>query len=412
MFETQVKSVQIPERQKLHILYDRYRHQYENMLRKLVRRINKILVHSNINYTIKYRLKAFDSFFEKLVQLRDAGNQPVNITDFLGIRIISPFLEDLDLVENLLNREFKILEVERKNEKNSFREFSYDSIHLLIDIPDKPENGFIPFVSRVCEIQLRTILQDAWAEVEHELIYKANFSLLNEPIKRKLASLNASLTLSDIIFQEIRDYQKEIESRRKKCRNSIDEKLDIGNGISILSGIENNQKIEQYVSADPVQFKPKSQLEKLLFDALEEHSKNEFERAIEIYSSILRMKPKPHVRSIVYNHRGMAYFALAEYIKSIKDFTRALEYNAKNTRILNNRGLAFRMIKNFENALKDLDRSLELNEYLSETYHLRALIFSDLNDSVKAIENCNKALDIKPDYEPAIHLKTLLVSKL
>ncbi len=65
-------------------------------------------------------------------------------------------------------------------------------------------------MKRVCEIQLRTILQDAWAEVEHELVYKSDISLPNQSIRRKLASLNATLTLSDLIFQEIRDYQKEI----------------------------------------------------------------------------------------------------------------------------------------------------------------------------------------------------------
>ena len=59
-------------------------------------------------------------------------------------------------------------------------------------------------------------MQDAWAEVEHELVYKSDITLPNQSIRRKLASLNATLTLSDLIFQEIRDYQKEI---RRHGRN-------------------------------------------------------------------------------------------------------------------------------------------------------------------------------------------------
>jgi len=407
MFESSAKPIVIPERQKLLILYTRYRIQYENILRKIARRLNKLLVRSKINYTIKYRLKSFESFFNKLTQQRDGNSQPAFITDFLGIRIICPFLEDLEHIEKVIADNFKLLEVEHKGQKNSVREFGYNSIHLLVDIEDELENGFIPHVSRVCEIQLRTILQDAWAEVEHELIYKANFSLFNESIKRKLASLNASLTLSDIIFQEIRDYQKEIESRRQKCRNSVEEKIQ----ISIIGDLQQPAiNIEAISKTMPL--KPQSDLEKMLFRALEEHSNNHFEQAVDIYSGILRMKPKPHVRSIVYNHRGMASFALGEYTKSIKDFNRALEFNPKNTRILNNRGLVFRMLGQLSNAVRDLDFSLQINEYQHEAWHLRALVYSDLNDIARALEDCERALKIKSDYTPSQNLKGLLLSKL
>ena len=411
MFETRAKPIEIPERQKLNLLYDRYRPQYENILRKLVRRINRLLIHTSIETTIKNRLKLFNSFFNKLSHLRNGSNIPVEINDFLGIRIICPFLEDLSQVEQIISENFTILEVERKGEKNSFREFSYDSIHLLIDIEEECENGFIPHVRKVCEIQLRTILQEAWAEIEHELIYKANFSLLNEPIKRKLASLNASLTLSDIIFQEIRDYQKEIESRRQKCRTSVEEKLEISSDISIMDSDGVTISGTGQTSKN-IPLKPKSELERLLFDALEEHSNNKFEEAIEIYSSILRMRPKAHVRSIIYNHRGMAYFSLSEYTKSLKDFARALEYNPKNTRILNNRGLACRMLKQHITALENMNHSLEIDEYQHETLHQRALVYYDLQDFANAIEDCDRALDIKSDYEPAKNLKAILVSKL
>ncbi|MBN1408880.1 MAG: tetratricopeptide repeat protein [Calditrichaceae bacterium] len=411
MFETRAKPIEIPERQKLNLLYDRYRPQYENILRKTVRKINRLLIHTNIETTIKYRLKSFNSFFNKMSHLRNGGNKPVAINDFIGIRVICPFLEDLSQVEQIIADNFIILEVERKGEKNSFREFSYDSIHLLIDIEDEFDSGNLPHTRKVCEIQLRTILQEAWAEVEHELIYKANFSLLNESIKRKLASLNASLTLSDIIFQEIRDYQKEIESRRQKCRTSIEEKIEIPSDIFIMdpsfADIEETQQVYKNI---PI--KPKSELERLLFDALEEHSNNNFEAAIEIYTSILRMKPKSHVRSIIYNHRGMAYFSLSEYAKSLKDFSRALEYNPKNTRILNNRGLAYRMIKQFSYAIEDLNQSLDIDEYQHETLHQRALVYYDLQDYGKAIEDCDKALELETNYEPAKNLKSILVSKL
>jgi putative GTP pyrophosphokinase len=70
-------------------------------------------------------------------------------------------------------------------------------------LPDDLANGLSFLDPPVCEVQVRTILQDAWAEVEHELVYKAEFTPFDEPMKRKLAALNANLTLSDMLFQEI-----------------------------------------------------------------------------------------------------------------------------------------------------------------------------------------------------------------
>lgn len=135
------------------------------------------------------------------------------------------FLEDIEQVESLIRQHFHVIEIEHKSAGKPVNEFSYQSIHLTIELPEEQFNGFIPYSGRTCEIQLRTILQDAWAEVEHELIYKANFTMLNESIKRKLASLNATLTLSDIIFQEIRDYQKAIKTLREKCDYTMTQKF-------------------------------------------------------------------------------------------------------------------------------------------------------------------------------------------
>jgi len=124
MFETRAKPVDIPERQKLNLLYDRYRPHYENILRKVVRKINRLLIHTNIETTLKYRVKSFNSFFNKLSHLRNGGDKPVVINDVLGIRIICPFLEDLSQVEDMITENFSVLEVERKGEKHSFRELS------------------------------------------------------------------------------------------------------------------------------------------------------------------------------------------------------------------------------------------------------------------------------------------------
>ena len=108
MFETRAKPIEIPERQKLNLIYDRYRTQYENILRKIVRKINRLLIRTNIETTTKYRLKSFNSFFNKMTHLRNGSDKPVEINDFLGIRIICPFIEDLSQVEQIISENFSL----------------------------------------------------------------------------------------------------------------------------------------------------------------------------------------------------------------------------------------------------------------------------------------------------------------
>ncbi|MHB2149830.1 tetratricopeptide repeat protein [Calditrichota bacterium LG25] len=398
----------VSERQRLLILYERYRHDYETNLNRLYRQVRKLLIKTDINFNIKYRLKSFDSYFQKLIRYRQKEVNPIIINDLIGMRIICPFLEDIEYVESIIRSHFKVIEIEHKSAGKPINEFSYESIHLTIELPEDQFNGFIPYSGRTCELQLRTILQDAWAEVEHELIYKANFTMLNEPIKRKLASLNATLTLSDIIFQEIRDYQKAIKTLREKCDYTMTQKILLPNG-SVIPGNGHNA----YEEIDlPAAIISKSSVEKQLFEALEAHSKQQFPKAIQIYSQLLRQKLKPAIRSIVYNHRGMAYFVLGEYEKAIKDFTQAYKFDSQNLRALNNRGLAYRMLKKYDLALKDFGHSLEIDAYQHEGYHMRALTYFDLQDFPKALADCNKALNLKPDYSPAQSLKNLIVSKM
>jgi hypothetical protein len=54
-------------------------------------------------------------------------------------------------------------------------------------------------------------------------------------------------------------------------------------------------------------------LEKALLAALTAHSGGQLDQAVEIYTSILRLRIPDAIRSLVYNHRGMAFFALADY---------------------------------------------------------------------------------------------------
>ncbi len=398
-----------PDRNELNAIYDALQPAYDLALSDLYRDVRSLLEAHGYTPTIKYRLKRFKNYFGKLKKVREVakGDNTGPITDLLGLRIICPFLEDLDIIEELLTKHFQIVEAERKGGQNSFREFGYDSVHLLLKLKDFPVGASIPFSEDVCEIQLRTILQDAWAEVEHELVYKSDITLPNESIKRKLASLNASLSLSDLIFQEIRDYQKEIRQRGRKRRESIDEPLPGQEMITLDQ--QSGPGPTATMQIDPIPYSLASGLEKIMLAALNAHSQNDLETAIDLYGQLLEMKLDKRIRAMVYNHRGMAHFSSGNVKQACSDFSESIYYDAKSYRCLTNRALVYRILKKFDRSIDDYNRALLIDPFNGEGYFGRAQTYYEIQLFSKALSDCEKALEIEPDFIPAQQLSQLIL---
>ena len=412
MMPQKSKDNPLPDRDKAEKIYLRLLPEYEQILQQLSQQLSELIDQKGLSVTIKYRVKRFNNYCEKLVRISKLqGSELLQITDLLGIRIICPFLEDLETVEQLIADQFEILELEHKAEQHSFREFGYDSVHLLIRTEQPDSNLLLPHSCDVCEIQLRTILQEAWAEVEHELVYKSDISLPNHSIRRKLASLNASLTLSDLIFQEIRDDQKAIRQRGLKRRQTVETLACDCGGIHIaqlpnleMTGADKDVDIPDHMAP--------RKLEELMLSALETHSNHQFQRAIELYSKILKMQLDPVIRSLVYNHRGMALFALSEYQKGVEDFSKAIEYNEENTRAWNNRGLAFRVLGKFDQSLKNYDRAIAMSPQQYEGYWGRAQTCYEMKLYSRALNDCRKAIERNNSFSPAQELEKAIRQQL
>jgi len=222
-----------PNKNSLREEYDKHYTVRVFIAKDLESRIEKQLASMSSRPRVKFRIKSFESYFRKYIRLLKNGvsDDELLIADVIGIRIICPFLEDLAAVEELLKEKFKIIEVERKGGDHTFREFGYESIHLHISVPEDiiPKDILstrMPIGGEVAEIQIRTLLQDAWAQVEHELVYKAEFSPFDSSKKRKLAAVNASLVLADVIFQEMRSYQRELHGELDKRRDTFFQKIE------------------------------------------------------------------------------------------------------------------------------------------------------------------------------------------
>ena len=350
--------------------------------------------------TYKARIKSFSSYYKKLIRQKSEeaalSDSLVCLTDMIGIRVICTFLEDISVILEQLKEIFDIREIERKGADLNFKEFGYESIHVLIAIPedcvpvDIDDNLPLPN-DLVCEIQIRTILQDAWAEVEHELIYKSEFTPFDMPLRRKLASMNASLNLADIIFQEIRDYQKklqdEMNERKLQFYNIADTITNEQLGMNVEKKELQIERINPYV---------RGTIDDLLLQAIHAHNAGEFDRAISIYTEIIESKPSPNniVLSVILKHRGMAYFTKNDYMQALKDFKQSFEFDPKNFRSVYYEGIVNSVQKDYKSAVKCFDKSLELNEYQAHTYYRRAIALYELHEYERAMNDVAAAKNL------------------
>lgn len=377
---------------------------WKQHLSNLSGQVEDLLEKHHLHATVKMRVKSLESLSEKRGFLtRSTGEANPVIKDLLGMRIVVPFHEEVEQAVELLRQHFNTEEIERKSEKLTFREFAYDSVH--VEIPLDRDLQLPADCKPVIEVQVRTILQDAWAEVEHELIYKNHFRFPNsDSIRKKLAAVNASLSLADMIFQEIRDAQKEMARWGQERFQSMLDKAaaELVPPVfdaplpevpqAVLPGIEN-----------PAAGK-RAELERSLMAGLKAHNDKDYRAAVEHYTKALDTNPELTIRSIVFNHRGMAYFMLQQEPLALSDFDRSFQCDKSNYRALNYRAMVLRRMGYIEPALECFAQSLEIAPQQAEVYFLRGQTLMEIDRKDSAKSDLKKALELDYNHKEAAAL--------
>jgi putative GTP pyrophosphokinase len=421
-------NIVFPERNSLLAEYELLFSRRLFIVRELENCIEQAIITLSSHPRVKGRLKSFDSYFKKYIRLlkEDPSVKIPKIADVLGIRVICPFLEDLAAVEELLKEKFKVAEVQRKGGDHTYREFGYESIHLLIEVPEEILNKADMAPGQTAEIQIRTILQDAWAEVEHEFVYKAEFIPFDNPLKRKLAAINASLSLADIIFQETRSYLRLLGGELDKRRDSFFKKIEESTDAMLFSE-DNPVSLDSLPppmkeSGEAAKFQSDSiwthsdvpgtvSIDELLVEALTAHNKNQFPEAIAVYTRIFGMKPTESVGALIYKHRGMAHFASSHYEEAIADFSESLRLDPKSYKAAYYEGIVCSVLERYTQAVEAFNRSLEINPYQPYCLFRRGQAYYHLADYPQALADCEAALALE-SFEAARKFRDLLLDKL
>lgn len=390
--------------QEIRTLYDSAsRAEYEAQLERILGELRALLSHLPVKFQVLGRVKTFDGYLRKWMLL--GGTEKTPIGDLLGVRVVCPFLDDLRLVERTLEEHLPISEVDRKAERQSFREFGYDSTHLILELNHDAIAHPLPGVAPICEIQLRTILQDAWAEVEHELIYKSDWSIPTNPIRRKLAALNANLTLSDLIFQELRDFQQDLQRERERRRELLESRTN-------LAVETESMLLRQKLGATIADDAERLQLDRLVLRSLTAHADGAFAYAIQLYSTLLGRSDSTPIRPLILNHRGMAYFALGESHAAMTDFHAALVLEESNSRAWYNLGIACAALGDQPGALEALARSYHLEPAFIDAGLQYSKALANADDLSKALHVLEEMALLHGESAALVELRDVISTKM
>lgn len=145
-------------------------------------------------------------------------SDPINqITDKSAIRIITFFPRTIREIDEMLRTEFSVIEHFDKGENLIEEErFGYQSVHYLVSMNSARTSlaEYERFQTAQIEVQVRTILQHSWAEIEHDIQYKSSAAIPRD-IKRRFMSLAGLLEIADREFQAIQDADYDLTQRAK-----------------------------------------------------------------------------------------------------------------------------------------------------------------------------------------------------
>ncbi|WP_353953752.1 GTP pyrophosphokinase [Knoellia sp. S7-12] len=175
--------------------------------------ITAMLDDAGINYvSVTGRAKSVGSFAVKAARRIDgepAYTDPLTeITDQIGVRVVTYLHGDVAAVAELLSGEFSVLDDrDLGQETASEGRFGYASRHLLVTLDGEEDDpAYKHLRGRSASVQVRTILQHAWAEFEHDVRYKGSVPAADVPdLDRRFTLAAGLLELADREFTAIRD---------------------------------------------------------------------------------------------------------------------------------------------------------------------------------------------------------------
>ena len=207
--------------------YSASRGSYEDCLNYVENTVKNVIKIQSINvHEIIGRVKTVESL-EGKVKRKNYSNL-AEITDLCGIRIITYFSDDVDKIAELISQEFEV-DVENTIDKRKSEDptkFGYVSLHYVVGLKEENTSPTLygRFKNIKLEIQIRTVMQHAWAEIEHDLGYKSKEDIPDQ-YRRQFARLAGLIELADDDFVQLKNninnYEQEIKKKLPTSKKEL-----------------------------------------------------------------------------------------------------------------------------------------------------------------------------------------------
>jgi putative GTP pyrophosphokinase len=202
---------------------------HEELARQVATILEGVLKERGVEYhSVPYRAKSIDSYAAKAERYDDPSKQ---IHDMAGVRVILYVESEARKAAELVRELFEIDDSNTvdKTVELGVDQMGYRAVHYVATLTSKrcalPD--FAKYSGMVFEVQVLTILQHTWAEIEHDRNYKFGGVLPNE-IQRRFALLAGSVELLNREFDRLADdidkYARAVAT--KATRGDLDIQID------------------------------------------------------------------------------------------------------------------------------------------------------------------------------------------
>jgi len=212
------------EKEKFCSFYDANYINFKNSVDLLINLIKTLLNSDNsihiqqILGRIKDKTGCITKFCRKYQANLESQNKEYeikdHITDLLGLRVVCLYEDEIGRIKEILESNFAVIDITNKilHLEEHDDTFGYKALHIDVKL-DKTRHGLPEY--QICrdnkyEIQIRTIVQDAWSVLDHNIKYKKSIPL---KLKRRINALSALFDIADREFLSVRDETKHQETQ-------------------------------------------------------------------------------------------------------------------------------------------------------------------------------------------------------
>jgi putative GTP pyrophosphokinase len=218
------------ERTNLAQAYEALIPKYQRLVREVTSVLEDRIKSSGLKVaSVHGRVKSLDSLVRK-VERKEYKDPLSDIRDFAGVRVVCQFTPDLDIIDKLISELFDVDEIVDKSASLGFDKTGYQGTHYIVTLGSKHHGVRYDGLAELkTEIQVRTILQDAWAQMSHSLDYKSEASV-PEKERRELYNVSSLLEVSQNIFDRSREtslrYSEEVRKKQPSSPEFLAQPID------------------------------------------------------------------------------------------------------------------------------------------------------------------------------------------